>query len=176
MTTFTAAGIIPAFELLASDLHVTLKAATYLTSSQIAMHGLAPIFWKPFSNVYGRRPVWLLSALGSLLFNIGCANSHTYGSQQVCRILTQIFISPAVGIGSAVVTESFFAHERASKMVPYLFSSSSMVTNVIGDLDTCNHLRASTRPIFDGVRCPIHWRLEVDILDLRHGNAIQQIQ
>lgn len=117
MTTFTAAGITPAFELLADELHVTVKAVTYLVSSQIMMHGLAPLFWKPISNHYGRRPVWILSALGALLFNVGCAKSNTYGGQQVCRIFTTFFLSPACGMGSAVVTDSYFSKERAAKMV-----------------------------------------------------------
>lgn len=118
MTTFTAASIIPAFELLAKDLDAPLQKISYLTSSQIAMHGLAPIFWKPISNRFGRRPVWLISALGSLVFNIGCAKSNTYAAMMVCRVFVTFFISPAVGIGSAVVTETFFARERAFKMVP----------------------------------------------------------
>lgn len=34
----------------------------------------------------------------------------------VCRILVAIFISPPIGIGSGVVTEMFFQHERGQKM------------------------------------------------------------
>jgi MFS family permease len=117
MTTFMAAGISPAFSLLAKDLDVTITAATYLTSSQIAAHGFAPLFWRPIANHYGRRPVWIISTLGSCLFNIGCANSHTYTAQQVCRIFTTLFISSSVGIGPVVVTETFFSKQRASKMV-----------------------------------------------------------
>jgi len=131
MTTFMAAGISPAFHAMAEDLHVTVKAATYLTSSQICIHGIAPLVWKPIANHYGRRPVWIISALGSLAFNIGCAESHTYGAQQVCRCLTTFFISTANGIGSAVVTETYFLKERAEKMVRR------------GALDNSHHFSAS---------------------------------
>lgn len=117
MTTFIAAGISPAFPDMAESLQVSIEATTYLTSSQIVMHGVAPLFWKPLSNHYGRRPVWIISALGATLFNIGCALSRTYGAQQGCRIMTTFFVSSANGIGSAVVTETYFLKERAAKMV-----------------------------------------------------------
>jgi MFS family permease len=116
MTTFTAAGIIPAFEQLSIDLGVSLTRASYLTSIQILILGFAPLFWKPISNRFGRRPIWLISTLGSMVCNIGCAESHTYASQVVTRLLVAFFISPAIAISSAVVTETFFARERGQKM------------------------------------------------------------
>lgn len=116
MTTFIAAGVIPAFGLFAERMHITLSQASYLTSIQILILGVSPLFWKPISNRYGRRPIWLISTAGSLVCNIGCAESHSYASLVVCRILVAFFISPAIAISSAVVTETFFARERGAKM------------------------------------------------------------
>ncbi|PWY68613.1 MFS general substrate transporter [Aspergillus heteromorphus CBS 117.55] len=111
MATFTA-SIIPAYESIAEDLGVSMQRASYLTSLQIAILGGAPLFWKPLSNRYGRRPIFLLSLILSLVCNIGCAKSPTYASMAACRALTAFFISPAAAIGSAVVTETFFKKER----------------------------------------------------------------
>ncbi|OBT38975.1 hypothetical protein VE00_10815 [Pseudogymnoascus sp. WSF 3629] len=116
MTTFIAAGIIPAFEQLSEDLGVSLAEASYLTSIQILVLGIAPIFWKPISNRFGRRPVWLISTFGSMICNIGSAESYTYASQLVTRALVAFFISPAIAISSVVVTETFFSKERGQKM------------------------------------------------------------
>jgi MFS family permease len=116
MTTFTAAGVIPAFEQLSIDLGVSLTRASYLTSIQILILGFAPLFWKPISNRFGRRPIWLISTAGSMVCNIGCAESHSYATQVVTRLLVAFFISPAIAISSAVVTETFFAKERGQKM------------------------------------------------------------
>jgi MFS family permease len=110
-------GISPAFILLARVLHVTAYTATYLTSSTTLAHGVGPVLWRPISDHYGRRPVWIVSTLGSCLFDIGCAYSYTHAAQQVCRILAMLFMSASVGIGTVVVTEAFFAKERATKMV-----------------------------------------------------------
>lgn len=116
MATFIAAGINSAFPDIAKDLGVTIHRTTYLTSLQIAILGGAPLFWRPLSNRYGRRPIFILSLIGSLLFNLGCAKSETYAVMATCRAFTAFFISPASAIGSAVVVETFFKKDRAKYM------------------------------------------------------------
>lgn len=116
MSTFTAAAIIPAYQTMAIDLGRPLQDITYLTSLQIAILGVAPLIWKPISHRYGRRPVFLLSLICSLVGNIGCAKSPGYNSMSVCRAIVAFFISPPAAIGSAVVTETFFKKERARYM------------------------------------------------------------
>ncbi|KAK2593031.1 hypothetical protein QQS21_009285 [Conoideocrella luteorostrata] len=112
MALFTAAAIQCAFVDIAQDLNVTVQRASYLTSLFIAIIGAAPLFWRPLSHTYGRRPVFMVSLLCSLLGNAGCAVSPSYGTMGLCRALTAFFISPACSIGSAVVSESFFQSER----------------------------------------------------------------
>ncbi|KAJ5754059.1 uncharacterized protein N7511_008212 [Penicillium nucicola] len=116
MGTFTAAAIIPAYSTIAEELGVGLQNASYLTSLQIAILGGAPLFWKPLSNRFGRRPIFLLSLICSLVCNIGCAKSTTYASLAACRALVAFFISPASAIGSAVVMETTFKKDRARYM------------------------------------------------------------
>lgn len=116
MTTFMAAGIIPAYSLFAEQFHTSITRISYLTSIQILILGVSPLFWKPISNRFGRRPIWLISTFFSMICNIGCAESHSYASQVVTRILVAFFISPAIAISSATVTETFFAKERGQKM------------------------------------------------------------
>jgi len=116
MSTFTAASIIPAYKDIAEDLGISLQRATYLTSLQIAILGGAPLLWRPLSNRFGRRPIFLLSTICSLLGNVGCAKSPDYASMAACRAIVAFFISPAAAIGSAVVTETFFKKERGRCM------------------------------------------------------------
>lgn len=116
MSTFTAAAIIPAYEDIAKEFSTTVPRASYLTSLQIAILGGAPLFWRPLSNRYGRRPIFLLSLICSLAGNIGCAKSPDYASMAACRAITAFFISPAAAIGSAVVAETFFKRDRAKWM------------------------------------------------------------
>ena len=114
--TFTATAVIPAFELFSGDLGVSLTQASYLVGVQILALGVGPLFWKPVSNRFGRRPIWLISTFGSMVCNVGCAESHSYAAQIVTRALVAFMISPALAISTAVVTEMFFAKERGQKM------------------------------------------------------------
>lgn len=114
MSTFTAAAIQSAFGDIANDLTVSLTRASYLTSLQIAILGGAPLFWRPLSDRYGRRPIFLLSLICSAVTNIGCANSPTYATMGFCRALTAFFISPAGAIGAAVVVELFFQEREGT--------------------------------------------------------------
>ncbi|KAH7408653.1 major facilitator superfamily domain-containing protein [Phaeosphaeria sp. MPI-PUGE-AT-0046c] len=116
MCAFPASAIIPAYKIISEDLGVSLQRTSYLTSLQIAILGGAPLFWRPLSTRYGRRPIFIISLIGSLAFNIGCAKSQTYGAMAACRALQSFFISPPNAIGSAVVVETFFKKERAKYM------------------------------------------------------------
>lgn len=116
MSTFTAAAIQSAFEPISLDLHVSIQRASYLTSLVIAVLGGAPLFWRPLSDRYGRRPIFLVSLICSLVGNVGCAKSPTYATMALCRAITAFCISPAAAIGSGVVSETFFKWERARYM------------------------------------------------------------
>ena len=94
-----------------------MQQASYLTSLQIVILGAAPVlFWRPLSGRYGRRPTLLLSVICSLVCNVGCARSQSYAAMAACRALVAFFISPAVGLGSAVVIETFFQRDWAKSM------------------------------------------------------------
>ncbi|RKK71055.1 hypothetical protein BFJ69_g11328 [Fusarium oxysporum] len=113
MATFIAAAIIPAFPELAEDLGVSLQQVSYLTTLQIAFLAVAPAIHRPFANTFGRRPMFLVSLLVSMLGNIGCAKSSSYAAMAACRAIVAFFISPAAAFGSGVVTETFLKKHRA---------------------------------------------------------------
>lgn len=116
MSTFTAAAIQSAFHDISLDLGVSIQRASYLTSLVIAILGGAPIFWKPLSDRFGRRPIFLISLAGSLIGNAACAKCNSYATMGLCRAITAFFICPAAALGSAVVSECFFKHQRARYM------------------------------------------------------------
>ncbi|PHH61398.1 hypothetical protein CDD81_423 [Ophiocordyceps australis] len=113
---FTAASIQCAFVDIAADLHISVQRASYLVSLFIAILGGAPLFWRPLSHTYGRRPVFLVSIVGTLAGNVGCAVSHSFATMAVCRAIAAFFVSPAGSLGGAVVSELFFRRERGRYM------------------------------------------------------------
>lgn len=113
MGTFTAAAVQSVFAEIAEDLGVSIHRASYMLSLTIAVLGGAPLLWRPLSQRFGRRPIFLISLICSLVGNVGCAVSPSYGTMGLCRAITAFFISPALALGSGVVTETFFKKERA---------------------------------------------------------------
>ncbi|KAI8679148.1 MFS domain-containing protein [Fusarium keratoplasticum] len=116
VATFTASCIQSAFVEIAEDLNQTVQSTSYLVSIQIAVLGGAPLFWRPLSQRYGRRPLFLMACICSLVCNVGCAVSQSYATMALCRALVSFFICPAMAIGTAVVQETFFRKERARFM------------------------------------------------------------
>ncbi|KAJ5715656.1 uncharacterized protein N7483_012837 [Penicillium malachiteum] len=116
MALSTASSIQSAFTNIAADLDVSMQRTSYLVSLFIAVLGGAPLFWRPLSNRFGRRPIFLISLICAMVGNIGCAESHSYGTMGLCRAITSFFISPAAAIGSAVVAEMYFKRDRARRM------------------------------------------------------------
>jgi MFS family permease len=116
MGPFAAASIVPSFSLLSEELGVTLHQVAYLVGLQVAILGSAPLLWAPLSKRFGRRPIFSLSLICSLVGNVGCAKCPGYSSLAACSALTAFFISPPSALGSAVVTECFPKKERGRYM------------------------------------------------------------
>lgn len=116
MGMFVAAAISCAFVEIAEDLNVSVQRASYLLSLFIAILGAGPLIWKPLSQTWGRRPIFLLSLVCSIVGNVGCATSPTFATMALCRAITSFFICPPVSLGSAVVHELFFTKHRAQCM------------------------------------------------------------
>ncbi|KAF2168890.1 hypothetical protein M409DRAFT_20904 [Zasmidium cellare ATCC 36951] len=112
MSTFSAASIQCAFQLIAMDLDVSEQRATYLTSLVICIIGVVPLLWIPLADRWGRRPVFLLSLFCSCIANIGCRFSYSYATMALCRAIMAFFICPASAVGSATVVETYFRSDR----------------------------------------------------------------
>ena len=156
MATFIAAGINSAYENIAEDLGVTMHQTLYLTSLQIAIIGGAPLLWRPLSTRYGRRPIFIISLIGALVFNIACAKTKTYAAMAACRAFCAFFICSPSAIGSAVVIETFFKEDRAR----YMGIWTLMLT-----------IGVPIGPFIFGFRSSPCW-IPLDILDLRHGKLL----
>ncbi|KAG2736678.1 hypothetical protein G9P44_000768 [Scheffersomyces stipitis] len=115
MGTYFAAGLTPAYEGMAEEYGIDIPTASYLTSSQIAIMGVLPLFWVPIMNTFGRRSILLYSAICAIGLNIAGAYVTTYGQQMATRCLYAFFNATASALGSAVVSDLSFSHERGKK-------------------------------------------------------------
>ncbi|KAL1968440.1 hypothetical protein VTN77DRAFT_1969 [Rasamsonia byssochlamydoides] len=130
----SASLITPAFVPLSNFLHRGLVETAYVTSMFIFFVGLSPVFWNPISNVYGRRPIYIVSVAISLAMSVASGKANSYGSLLAFRCLNGFFGGVPLGLGSATVCDMFFVHERGFYMGIYTvtFITGGHIAPIIG--------------------------------------------
>ena len=85
------------------------------------MLGAANLFWVPFANVFGRRPVLLISTLILTLATMWCGLATLkFNSLLAARVIQGLGGAPADAVAPTVVGEIFFVHQRGRAMVSSL--------------------------------------------------------
>lgn len=120
---FMSAGISPAYLSMAVDYGKSATECSYLTTAQIALLGIAPMFWTPLMEIYGRKPILVISSFCSMVANIGGVYCTTYGQQMATRVISALFISSGMSLGGAFTGAMCFEHERARKNGVWLLAT-----------------------------------------------------
>lgn len=106
----------------------------YVTSMFLLSAGLSSIFWNPISNIYGRRPVYIITVLIGLLMSVASGKATSYGPLLAFRCLNGFFGGVPAGLGNAVVADLFFTHERGLYMGIYtvMYITGGHIAPIIG--------------------------------------------
>ena len=115
MTPILAAG----FTNVAQDFNVTVPQVALTTGLYMMGLGVGSVFASPTAILYGKRPVYLVSAIFFIATSIWCAASPSYTSLVIARILQGMSVSPVECLPSATIAEIFFLHERAYRLGIY---------------------------------------------------------
>lgn len=83
------------------------------------MFGISNIFWVPLSNILGRRPVLLVSALVFVFASMCCGLATSFNSLLAARAVQGIGAGSAYAVAPLVLGEVFFVHERGRAMAVY---------------------------------------------------------
>lgn len=117
-----------------------MREISYLTSIQILVLGIFPLFFVPLMNIYGRRPFLIFSSLACCALNI-CGGFCTSYSQQIAtRILVAITASTESAAGSSIFADLAFSHERGKKMVGGLWVMFSELQGGRSSWALCNNM------------------------------------
>jgi MFS family permease len=65
----------------------------------MAVQGIAPSFWGPFSDTIGRRPVFVCTFLVFLIANVGLALSNSFVALTVFRGIQAAGSAATISIG-----------------------------------------------------------------------------
>lgn len=117
----SSAVINPAFVPLSKAFDLTTVQASYELTVYIVFAGIGPLAIAPFSNVYGRRPIYLLGNLVAGVTNVIAGNCTTWSGILVTRVFNGIGAGSTVAIGAATICDLYYMHERGVYMGIYTF-------------------------------------------------------
>ncbi|KAF2757447.1 MFS general substrate transporter [Pseudovirgaria hyperparasitica] len=115
VTPMLAAG----FPDVAETYHVPLPRVALTTGLCMTGLGIGSVIMSPTAIKFGKRPVYLASAILFATSSVWCALSPNYVSLLIARIVQGISVSPVECLPSATIAEIFFLHERAYRLGVY---------------------------------------------------------
>lgn len=115
MTPLIAAG----FTNVAHDYHVEVESVALTTGLYMMGLGLGSVIASPTAILYGKRPVYLASAILFVATSIWAGMSPSFNSLLAARVFHGVAISPVECLPSATIAEIFFLHERAYRIGIY---------------------------------------------------------
>ncbi|ORY67724.1 MFS general substrate transporter [Pseudomassariella vexata] len=116
-------GITPllasGFTNIAEDYDIELSQVSLTTGLYMLGLGIGCVIFSPTAILFGKRPVYLFSAIIFILSSIWCALSPSFTSLILARVFQGIAVSPVEALPSATIAEIFFLHERAFRIGIY---------------------------------------------------------
>ena len=106
---------------IADDTGITVSQLNLGTGLMFLFLGWACLIWQPLAVAYGRRGVFIVSTILSIIPMVWAPYSKGPGQWYAHRILLGIFASPVESLPEVSVPDLFFAHERGSFMAIYAF-------------------------------------------------------
>lgn len=135
VSTIATSSTVPATNAIAEIFH--LSRTTSLLPLTLYTLGLSigPVLIAPFSEVFGRKPIYVLSSTCLLAFLGGASASRNYATLLVCRALAGILGSAAVATGAGTISDCFdLVHDPAGPISSVLFILGPFLGPTMGPL------------------------------------------
>ncbi|KAJ7071730.1 MFS general substrate transporter [Mycena belliarum] len=109
------------------------EVVTALTVSLMVVgFGIGPLAWSPLSELYGRRPFWIIPSLFYVVFNIPCALAPNIQTLLVCRFLSGFFASAPLTLAGGTISDIWDNNERGFAIA--LFAAAPYGGPVVGPI------------------------------------------
>ena len=113
--TYITTTTVPSFPTLQSSLSLSYSQVNWTVAIPALGLALGPLFWSSLSDIYGRRPIFLLGTLIALAATLGAGVPGSYGRYMAARFFQGFGVSPGATVGLAVINDMFFESERGAK-------------------------------------------------------------
>lgn len=120
--------------LIEEQYNVSLEVAILTCSIMVCGFAVGPLLWSPLSEIIGRRPVYIISLVLYVIFNIPCALSPNIGGLLVCRFLCGVFSSSGLSLAGGTIADIWSIEERG--MAIAYFAAAPYCGPVLGPIVT----------------------------------------
>jgi len=139
---FAAGSYSSGFQQMAAEWRVSDTALSVGLTVFTFGVGIAPMVLAPFSEINGRKPVFLVAGTLFVLFHLCCALTRTYWGMVVSRFLEGCASSVFSTVVAGVVSDIYLANERNTAMA--MFSGSALFGSGLGPLVSGSIARRTT--------------------------------
>ncbi|KAJ5689601.1 hypothetical protein N7462_003993 [Penicillium macrosclerotiorum] len=104
----------PALGVISNELNVSMSLVTLTVTVYMIVQGLAPSFWGSFSDVIGRRAIFIGTFIVYIIANVALGVSTNYGQLMAFRALQAAGSAATISIGAGVIGDITTSAERGS--------------------------------------------------------------
>lgn len=102
--------------------HVSTEVSTLTCSLMVLGFSLGPLIWSPLSEMIGRQPVYFISLLLYVIFNIPCAVGKNIGTILVCRFICGVMSSSGLSLVGGSIADMFPTETRGKAIAYFAFA------------------------------------------------------
>ena len=112
VTLMSGAMLAPSLHAIAQDFDTSEEETQMFLSIFILAFAFGPMVLSPLAEVFGRRPVWIISSCFYILWNTVAGFSHTPGLMIASRVLSGIGASAEFAVTQPVLSDCWVPEER----------------------------------------------------------------
>ncbi|KAH8691476.1 major facilitator superfamily domain-containing protein [Talaromyces proteolyticus] len=102
----------PAIDTIASDLNTNTSLVALTVTVYMVVQGIAPSFWGPWSDIYGRRVIFIGTLIVYVAANLALAFTVNYPMLLVLRGVQAAGSAATISIGTGVIADIALPSER----------------------------------------------------------------
>ena len=129
---FASAVITGDFRDIEAEFGVGEVVTALSVSLMVVGFGIGPLAWSPLSELYGRRPIWVIPGLFYVIFNIPCAVAQNIQTLLICRFFCGIFASAPLTLAGGTISDVWDNNERGLAIA--LFAAAPYGGPVLGPI------------------------------------------
>jgi MFS family permease len=102
----SATMMAPALGQISKDLHATESTTQMTLSICVLSFAFGPMVLAPMTEVFGRKPVWLVSGCFYILWNTVCGVSHSNSLMIASRFFSGLGVSAEYAVRQGYLTDA----------------------------------------------------------------------